>query len=90
MKNLRTFNQQLSLKYLTYLFASHLIISTLFSCSVFPLTCAVQNYAWGKTGLDSEVAKLVIGGDPLAVIEDGKPYAEVRYWFFTQEWKGLT
>ncbi|XP_037109558.1 mannose-6-phosphate isomerase [Syngnathus acus] len=44
---------------------------------VFPLTCAVQNYAWGKVGLDSEVAKLVLGGDPLAVIEDGKPYAEL-------------
>lgn len=46
--------------------------------AVFPLTCAVQNYAWGKIGLDSEVAKLVVGGDPLAVVEDGKPYAEVR------------
>lgn len=44
---------------------------------MFPLTCAVQNYAWGKIGQDSEVAKLVVGGDPLAVIEDGKPYAEV-------------
>ncbi|XP_017288390.1 mannose-6-phosphate isomerase isoform X2 [Kryptolebias marmoratus] len=44
---------------------------------VFPLTCAVQNYLWGKIGLDSEVAKLVVGGDPLAVIEDGKPYAEL-------------
>uniref|UniRef100_A0A3P9LJZ7 Mannose-6-phosphate isomerase n=1 Tax=Oryzias latipes TaxID=8090 RepID=A0A3P9LJZ7_ORYLA len=43
---------------------------------VFPLTCAVQNYAWGKAGLDSEVAKLVVGGDPLAVIEE-KPYAEL-------------
>lgn len=49
----------------------------LFLSTVFPLTCAVQNYAWGKIGLDSEVAKLVVGGDPLAVIEDGKPYAEV-------------
>lgn len=45
---------------------------------MFPLTCAVQNYAWGKIGVDSEVAKLVVGGDPLAVIEEGKPYAEVR------------
>lgn len=45
---------------------------------MFPLTCAVQNYAWGKVGQDSEVAKLVVGGDPLAVVEDGKPYAEVR------------
>lgn len=44
---------------------------------VFPLTCAVQNYAWGKIGMDSEVAKLVVGGDLLAVIEDGKHYAEV-------------
>ncbi|KAF3688518.1 Mannose-6-phosphate isomerase [Channa argus] len=44
---------------------------------VFPLTCAVQTYAWGKIGLDSEVAQLVAGGDPLAVIEDGKPYAEL-------------
>ncbi|XP_026222165.1 mannose-6-phosphate isomerase [Anabas testudineus] len=44
---------------------------------VFPLTCAVQNYAWGKIGMDSEVAKLVVGGDLLAVIEDGKHYAEL-------------
>ncbi|XP_069018969.1 mannose-6-phosphate isomerase [Embiotoca jacksoni] len=44
---------------------------------VFPLTCAVQNYAWGKVGLNSEVAKLVLGGDPVAVVEDGKPYAEL-------------
>ncbi|KAK5901824.1 hypothetical protein CesoFtcFv8_007145 [Champsocephalus esox] len=44
---------------------------------VFPLTCAVQNYAWGKLGLDSEVAKLVLGGDPAAVVEEGKPYAEL-------------
>lgn len=45
---------------------------------VFPLTCAVQNYAWGKVGMDSEVARLVVGGDPVAVVEEGKPYAEVR------------
>uniref|UniRef100_A0A3B3YLD9 Mannose-6-phosphate isomerase n=1 Tax=Poecilia mexicana TaxID=48701 RepID=A0A3B3YLD9_9TELE len=44
---------------------------------LFPLTCAVQNYAWGKIGLDSEVAKLVVGGDPVAVIERDKPYAEL-------------
>uniref|UniRef100_A0A3Q2YRV7 Mannose-6-phosphate isomerase n=1 Tax=Hippocampus comes TaxID=109280 RepID=A0A3Q2YRV7_HIPCM len=47
------------------------------SVLVFPLACAVQNYAWGKVGLDSEVAKLVLGGDALAVIQDGKPYAEL-------------
>lgn len=44
---------------------------------IFPLSCAVQNYAWGKIGLDSEVAKLVISSDPLAVIETDKPYAEL-------------
>uniref|UniRef100_A0A1A8CHX7 Mannose-6-phosphate isomerase n=1 Tax=Nothobranchius kadleci TaxID=1051664 RepID=A0A1A8CHX7_NOTKA len=44
---------------------------------VFPLTCAVQNYAWGKFGLESTVARLVVGDDPLAVIEDNKPYAEL-------------
>ncbi|MEQ2204421.1 hypothetical protein XENOCAPTIV_013032, partial [Xenoophorus captivus] len=37
-----------------------------------------QNYAWGKIGLDSEVAKLVVGGDPLVVIEMDKPYAEIK------------
>lgn len=45
---------------------------------MFPLTCVIQNYAWGKVGEDSEVARLVVDGDPLTVIEDGKPYAEVR------------
>jgi mannose-6-phosphate isomerase len=39
----------------------------------------VQNYAWGKVGLDSEVAKLVVGGDTSAVIEDDKHYAEVKF-----------
>ncbi|CAB1323571.1 unnamed protein product [Coregonus sp. 'balchen'] len=34
---------------------------------VFPLSCAVQNYAWGKVGQDSEVAKLVVGGDTSAL-----------------------
>lgn len=44
---------------------------------MFPLTCVVQHYAWGKVGEASEVARLVVGGDPLAAIQDGKPYAEV-------------
>lgn len=44
---------------------------------MFPLCCVVQNYAWGKVGLDSEVARLVVGGDPQAHIEDDKPYAEL-------------
>ncbi|KAL0967927.1 hypothetical protein UPYG_G00259930 [Umbra pygmaea] len=44
---------------------------------VFPLSCMVQNYAWGKVGLDSEVAKLVVGGDSSAAIEEHKHYAEL-------------
>ncbi|KAJ8249256.1 hypothetical protein GJAV_G00232840 [Gymnothorax javanicus] len=44
---------------------------------VFPLVCAVQKYAWGKVGLNSEVAKLVLGGDPQVVIEDDQHYAEL-------------
>ncbi|XP_051548667.1 mannose-6-phosphate isomerase-like isoform X2 [Myxocyprinus asiaticus] len=44
---------------------------------VFPLCCAVQNYAWGKVGLDSEVARLVVGGDPQTIVEEGRPYAEL-------------
>uniref|UniRef100_A0A671NR15 Mannose-6-phosphate isomerase n=1 Tax=Sinocyclocheilus anshuiensis TaxID=1608454 RepID=A0A671NR15_9TELE len=43
---------------------------------VFPLCCVVQRYAWGKAGLDSEVARLVLGGDPQALIEEARPYAE--------------
>lgn len=45
--------------------------------TVFPLSGVVQNYAWGKLGFNSEVAKLIAGSDPLVMIEDDKPYAEV-------------
>ncbi|XP_066492452.1 mannose-6-phosphate isomerase [Tiliqua scincoides] len=44
---------------------------------VFPLTCAVQNYAWGKLGRDSEVAKLLASSDPAVQIDADKPYAEL-------------
>ncbi|XP_067829635.1 mannose-6-phosphate isomerase [Heptranchias perlo] len=44
---------------------------------VFPLRCVVQHYAWGKVGLESEVAKLISSGDPSVVIEQEKPYAEL-------------
>ncbi|KAG6925651.1 mannose phosphate isomerase, partial [Chelydra serpentina] len=44
---------------------------------VFPLSCVVQKYAWGKIGLDSEVAKLLASSDPLAQIDPDKPYAEL-------------
>lgn len=45
---------------------------------VFPLSCVVQQYAWGKVGSKSEVASLLASSDPLAQISEDKPYAEVR------------
>lgn len=45
---------------------------------VFPLSCVVQQYAWGKMGSNSEVARLLASSDPLAQISEDKPYAEVR------------
>ena len=40
------------------------------------LSCAVQNYHWGKIGLDSEVARLK-SGEPDFIINNEQPYAEV-------------
>ncbi|NXF26749.1 MPI isomerase, partial [Rhodinocichla rosea] len=48
-----------------------------FPPAVFPLSCVVQNYSWGKVGLQSEVAKLVASGDPLVQIQPDQPYAEL-------------
>ncbi|NXY54418.1 MPI isomerase, partial [Callaeas wilsoni] len=48
-----------------------------FPPAVFPLSCVVQNYSWGKVGLESEVAKLVASGDPLVQIQPDQPYAEL-------------
>uniref|UniRef100_F6ZN44 Mannose-6-phosphate isomerase n=1 Tax=Equus caballus TaxID=9796 RepID=F6ZN44_HORSE len=44
---------------------------------VFPLSCVVQQYAWGKMGSNSEVARLLASSDPLARISEDKPYAEM-------------
>lgn len=44
---------------------------------VFPLSCVVQQYAWGKLGSNSEVARLLASSDPLAQISEDKPYAEL-------------
>ena len=41
------------------------------------LQCAVQNYAWGKRGKSSEVAKLYSSGNDNASVEEEKPYAEL-------------
>jgi len=40
------------------------------------LSCAVQNYAWGKVGMESEVARLR-SGDPGFTLDPQLPYAEV-------------
>eukprot|EP00079_Xenopus_tropicalis_P027928 XP_012822363.1 PREDICTED: mannose-6-phosphate isomerase isoform X3 [Xenopus tropicalis] len=44
---------------------------------VFLLSCAVQDYAWGKLGNDSEVARLWSRGDKERPIVPDKPYAEL-------------
>ncbi|XP_060115809.1 mannose-6-phosphate isomerase [Heteronotia binoei] len=44
---------------------------------VFPLACVIQNYAWGKSGRDSEVARLLASSEPIMRIELEKPYAEL-------------
>lgn len=40
------------------------------------LSCAVQTYAWGKYGNNSEVAKLM-SSDPSFELNHDQPYAEV-------------
>ena len=45
---------------------------------MFELSCASLNYAWGKVGQDSEVAKLLQSADPSFQLDDTQPYAEVR------------
>ncbi|XP_026744496.1 mannose-6-phosphate isomerase [Trichoplusia ni] len=41
------------------------------------LQCKVQNYEWGKLGLDSTVAKLLSSANPDIAIDPMKPYAEL-------------
>lgn len=41
------------------------------------LQCKVQNYDWGKLGLDSTVAKLLSSAHPDTAIDQSKPYAEL-------------
>ncbi|XP_019616439.1 PREDICTED: mannose-6-phosphate isomerase-like [Branchiostoma belcheri] len=47
------------------------------SALVFPLKCAVQQYAWGKVGSDSEVAKLSASNDSNFVVDNSATYAEL-------------
>ncbi|CAG5119163.1 unnamed protein product [Candidula unifasciata] len=44
---------------------------------IFELKCAVQQYAWGKKGSESVVARLKAAADPDFVIDEQTPYAEL-------------
>ncbi|XP_046383477.1 mannose-6-phosphate isomerase [Ischnura elegans] len=41
------------------------------------LSCSVQQYAWGKVGLQSEVAVLKSSSDATIVVDENAPYAEL-------------
>ncbi|KAK6196407.1 hypothetical protein SNE40_001639 [Patella caerulea] len=45
--------------------------------TVFLLKCGVQQYAWGKIGSDSEVAKLSKNSNPDFNLKEDAPYAEL-------------
>ena len=49
---------------------------------VFLLKCAVQTYAWGKQGSNSEVARLMRNADDGFVVNENTTYAEVTWWLF--------
>ena len=44
---------------------------------VFQIVPTVQNYAWGKIGLNSKVAELISNAYPEIEIDKSKTYAEV-------------
>eukprot|EP01112_Ceratiomyxa_fruticulosa_P015549 TRINITY_DN457_c0_g2_i1.p1 TRINITY_DN457_c0_g2~~TRINITY_DN457_c0_g2_i1.p1 ORF type:complete len:416 (+),score=72.97 TRINITY_DN457_c0_g2_i1:304-1551(+) len=46
---------------------------------IYPLSCKAQQYAWGKVGLDSTVAKLLVASG--FEVDKEKPYAE--FWMGT-------
>ena len=48
-----------------------------FCIVVFLLKCAIQTYAWGKKGSDSEVARLMKSADERFSIDENTTYAEV-------------
>ena len=50
--------------------------------NIVPLSCVCQNYAWGKVGNDSAVAKLAALNKDIDVDQE-QPYAE--YWFGTHK-----
>ncbi|KAJ0028936.1 hypothetical protein NQD34_003933 [Periophthalmus magnuspinnatus] len=45
--------------------------------TVLPLACRPQHYSWGKLGLNSEVAQLLLHSTPQSIIEANTPYAEL-------------
>jgi len=53
------------------------LLPGLLSAHIMELKCAMQQYAWGKYGRNSEVALLNSSGNPDFVIDDAMPYAEL-------------
>lgn len=44
---------------------------------VLPLACRPQHYSWGKVGLNSTVAQLLLHNEPSTSIDQDQPYAEL-------------
>lgn len=47
----------------------------------FSLKCTYQTYAWGKRGLNSEVARLLQSADETFVLDEQTAYAEVSFYY---------
>ena len=60
----------------------HLSLNKQCLCQIVPLSCVCQNYAWGKVGNDSAVAKLAALNKDIDVDQE-QAYAE--YWFGTHK-----
>ncbi|XP_050539773.1 mannose-6-phosphate isomerase [Daktulosphaira vitifoliae] len=46
-------------------------------CDMFELKCFIQNYHWGKKGLDSEVCRLGLAGGHINIVDEKQFYAEL-------------
>lgn len=55
---------------------------TMTSPNVLKLSCCVQNYAWGKIGLESKVAQLKCSAEKEFSIMKDQPYAEVCIYIY--------
>ena len=76
MRRLSGMTDYLGKSYSQGAFQLIIISFILFILGIFPLKCAVQNYAWGKIGENSIVAELA-NQDKEFKLEGNQPYAEV-------------